>query len=32
MAKDFIYSMYITVAFSSNWIEGEHVEQPEYKR
>lgn len=32
MAKGFIGRMYISAAFSSNWIKGEHLEQPEYKR
>ncbi|MET3210486.1 UNVERIFIED_CONTAM: hypothetical protein ABIC26_003446 [Paenibacillus sp. PvR008] len=31
MAKGFICGMYITDAFSSNWIKGEHAEHPEYK-
>lgn len=30
MAKGFICGMYISAAFSSNWIQGEHMEQPEY--
>lgn len=32
MAKGFMCGMYISTAFSSNWIKGEHMEQPEYKR
>lgn len=31
MAKGFICEMYITAAFSSNWIKGEQAEHPECK-